>query len=635
MAQVRGSAAPQSLLIAAAGHTCVAWWHAPARERTPGGAPPLAVVLASSWGEEDMSAYDGQRALATRLAEGGLGTLRFEWPDTGDSSADSGAATLADLLAAFDAAATQALALSGCERLAFVGLRLGALLAAHAAVARSDVDAFVALLPVAGGRAFVREQETLDAEPAPPRPPIPGASFDAAELPVTLGGFSQSVRQVEALSVLKWPSAATTAVLEALVLSTADASGRTAADALARMGMRVREWAHADLARAPAVAHEGALAPVAIAEIVRWLRAHAGDASVTRGVAEIEDFGVADAGNARAHAAAAAARLAEATAAVLALSAADAPVWLRLRVAGVAVRERVVQIVSEGAAELPTLVGVLSERDPVVDGAAPGARRAIVLLSCGRARRVGPHRLWVPWARRRAARGDVVLRLDVAGIGDSAPRAGAGPGGATAVHDPRCVDDVERALAWLRREHGVGPCSVIGLGSGAQHAWQAARAGVDVQQVIAINPLTLRRRKDAALDVSAQGLAGNALAARLRHAARLCGRGFARLAHGPRDDDLGTELAHAAARGVALDFVFACREPGLALLREESGRRGAMLERDGLVKVCELAQADRTFAGTVGRMSLYARLDGLLLPVPAMNFAAAAASVRQPAIARA
>ena len=128
--------APQPLLIVAADHTCVAWWHAPAAADP---ALPLAVVLASSWGEEDMAGYDGQRALAVALAEAGLATLRFEWPDTGDSSAATGAACVADALAAFDAAATQALALSGCRRLAFVGLRLGALLAAQAASAPREI----------------------------------------------------------------------------------------------------------------------------------------------------------------------------------------------------------------------------------------------------------------------------------------------------------------------------------------------------------------------------------------------------------------------------------------------------------------------------------------------------------------
>jgi hypothetical protein len=671
--------APQPLLLGAAGHTCVAWWHAPAaaadtraapalpRGWLPSGPLPVAVVLASSWGEEDMSGYDGLRELATSLAEGGLGTLRFEWPDTGDSSAATGAASIADALAAFDAAATRALALSGCERLAFVGLRLGALLAAHAAVARQDVDALVALLPVASGRAFVREQRMLGAGLAAHAPaPLPGAAFDAAELPLMLGGFTQPVRHVEALSTLKWPSAATTSVLESLLLWPPDAPGRAASDALARMGSRVHEWAHVDLSGALAVAHRAGLAPLAIAEIVRWLQERAGDATVTHGVPEIADFGVADAGNCSAHAAAAAARLDAATAAVLALSAADAPIWMRLVAGGVAVRERIVSIACADGRDDPTLAGVLGERDPSSQESAPRPpRRAIVLLSSGRERRVGPHRMWVPWARHRAAAGDVVLRLDIAGIGDSDRRARRDAHGTPELYDPRCVDDIARAIAWLRREHGVGPCTVMGVCSGAHHAWRAALEGLDVQQVVVINPLIFHWKPGMSLDPEAHafgqiaiaanasrslldptrwwkllsgrasvGVITGALAARARHALRLRLREIARGLRLPLEDDLAAELARASARGVALHFVFSAREPGLTLMREEAGRRGMRLVRDSRVKVCEVAHADHTFAGPAGRAELYARLDALLLPAPSMISPPVATPSHRPATAR-
>ena len=649
--------APQPLLIDAAGHTCVAWWHAPApavdasaapalpRGWLPAGALSMAVVLASSWGEEDMSGYDGQRALAVALAEGGLGTLRFEWPDTGDSSAATGSTSTADALAAFDAAATQALALSGCDRLAFVGLRLGALLAAHAAAARSDVDALVALLPVASGRAFVREQRLLGAGiPAPVHAPAPGRAFDPAELPMLLGGFAQPVRRLEALSALKWPADVESPVREALLLWPPASAIRSVAAALAQSGMGVREWAHEDLANALAVAHQARLAPAAIAEIVRWLQERAGDAAPEREAAAIEDVDLAD------DDAVATARLEAATGAVLALAAAGARTWMRLRANGVAVRERVVRIGDVRDREPPMLAGVLSERDPGGPlGASRPGRRGVVLLSSGRERRIGPHRLWVPWARERAAQGEVVLRLDIAGIGDSLRHASADPQQRPQQYDARCVDDIARAVAWLRREHGVGEVTVMGLCSGAYHAWQAALAGADLQQVVAINPLLFHWTPGMSLDPTANafgqiGIAGDAarslrdparwwklatgraqwrvigqaLAARARRVLRLRARGLARSLGWPLDNDLAAELAHASARGVSLNFVFSSREPGLTLLREEAGRRGMRLARDSRVKVCVIAHADHTFAGTAGRAALYARLDMLVQSAPSM-----------------
>jgi alpha/beta superfamily hydrolase len=584
--------APRPLLLGAAGHTCVAWWHAPATAasratfRARPLAAPLAVVLASSWGEEDMASYDAQRLLACRLAEGGLGTLRFEWPDTGDSSAVTGAAAIADALAAFDAAATQALALSGCERLAFVGLRLGALLAAHAAVARDDVDALVALVPVASGRDYVQTQSRLAAGVAAPAIVlVPGAVFDAAELPQMLGGFTQPLRHVEALSALKWPSAATTSVLEALVMQGPGATGRTVSDALARMGVRAHESLHDELACPPRSGCVDDLPAAAVAEIVRWLQARAADASVTRGVARIADFGVADPGNPQTHAAAAATRLAAATAAVLALARNDAPVWMRIPCGGASVRERVVQIAAENAQDV-LLTGVLSERDLAATSTIDRTpRRAIVLLSSGRERRVGPHRLWVPWARRRAALGDVVLRLDRAGVGDSAPHPSRAARRDRDPHEPRGTEDVARAVAWLRREHRVRSCTIVGLHAGAMQALRAALAGSGVQHVVAIDASAWHRPSDAPAAPASRFVA--TLVARLRRS--------------PPVADLGTDLAPAGQRDI---------------------------------QVRDAAQADRRFVAAASRAELYARLDALLVPTSSTAASTVVESTRAPALAR-
>jgi pimeloyl-ACP methyl ester carboxylesterase len=273
----------------------------------------------------------------------------------------------------------------------------------------------------------------------------------------------------------------------------------------------------------------------------------------------------------------------------------------------------------------------------------------------------------VPWARRRAALGDVVLRLDVAGIGDSARRTLRDAAGTPELYDARCVDDVARALAWLREECGVGPCTVMGVCSGAHHAWRAALADVDVQQVVAINPLIFHWRAGMSMDPQTQafgqiaiaadagrslldpqrwwklltgrahvGVIAGALAARARHALRLRARELARLVGVPLVDDLAAELGRAVARGVAVHFVFSRGEPGLKLLREESGRRGLRLIRDSLVKVCAVEHADHTFAGVPGRLSLYACLDTLLSPpsVPISDPDPAPASAHQPVLRR-
>ncbi len=359
------------------------------------------------------------------------------------------------------------------------------------------------------------------------------------------------------------------------------------------MGMRVREWAHEDPA-----------GDLAVAEVVRWLQERARDATVMHGVPAIEGFGVADPANGRTHAALGAARLEAATAAVLALSAADAPVWMRLREGHAAVRERVVRI---DDARGPALVGVLGERDP--GDARAGAcapRRGILLLSSDRARRVGPHRLWVPWARHRAALGDVVLRLDAAGVGDSAAP---DRDGARAVAD---VADVARALAWLRREQGVGACAVVGVGSGAWHAWRAALGDVDVQTIVAVDPTAPRWPPHGSPAPAAN--TSNALVARAREALRRRMRGVSRLLRRSIEDDQAAALARARARGVSLNLVSSCSDGGLALMRDALGRRTLALVRDRHVTVRAIAHAAPGFAGLAGRAALYASLDALVSP---------------------
>jgi dienelactone hydrolase len=596
------------LYLDAAEHTCAAWWHAPDVWAAP--ALPLAVVLASSWGGDDVSAYDGQRALAAALAEAGIGVLRFEWPDTGDSSASTGTVTGADALAALDAAADAARACSGRARLAFVGLRIGALLAAHAAVARRDVEALVALLPVGSGRSFLREASMVGAAKQG------GAAASATEAPevVMLGGFGLPRERALELSALKWPTGAATTLTDALFVAPPEAQVLPSTDALARMGVQTSVWTHPELADLLAREQRARLAPEAIAHIVAWLRERALEQALSPAQPP---------------------RRARPTSG-----------WLHTLVGGVPVRERLCEIAMPRAnGELAsTLIGVTSERDiPQAGLKAPngerGARRGIVLLSSGHERRIGPHRLWVPFARERGARGDVVLRLDLAGVGDSERRSKRACDAEPDPYDTRCVDDIARAVAWMRREHGVGAITVMGLCSGALHAWRAALFGIDVQHVVAINPEAFHGRPPATEDgapaeaVAPLEAAGDDAKARARHALRLRAREFARALHWPLRDDLAAELAQVCRRGIGVDFVFSGYEPGLALLREETGRRGLQLERTGAIRVCEIAQADHTFSWTPGRLALYARLDALLDPAAAAAADAASRLSHPPAAA--
>lgn len=93
------------------------------------GAPRRAAVLiCPGWGMEYMRGYRGLRLLASRLAEAGFETLRFDYSGTGDSGGHALDVTLEHWLADIATAARELRELSGSGQLVVLGVRLGALL---------------------------------------------------------------------------------------------------------------------------------------------------------------------------------------------------------------------------------------------------------------------------------------------------------------------------------------------------------------------------------------------------------------------------------------------------------------------------------------------------------------------------
>ncbi|MCA9678055.1 MAG: hypothetical protein KC464_23720, partial [Myxococcales bacterium] len=245
----------------------------------------------------------------------------------------------------------------------------------------------------------------------------------------------------------------------------------------------------------------------------------------------------------------------------------------------------------------------------------------ILLLNAGAIHRIGPNRLYTVMARRWAALGHTVLRLDITGIGDSPPRPGEPE---NVVYSPRALEDVAEALAFLQRQPGVGDCRAVGLCSGAYHAFKAAVAGQPVAGVVVINPLTFFWKPGQSLDYPAHRVVGDAerygkSAADLekwkkllrgqvdvrkvaqtlsRHLARRLtdrARDLSRRVGMPWREDLGAELETIADRNVDLRFVFATGDPGLPLLRAQGGSAVPALRGRGQLAIDMIDGPDHTF----------------------------------------
>ena len=91
-----------------------------------------------------------------------------------------------------------------------------------------------------------------------------------------------------------------------------------------------------------------------------------------------------------------------------------------------------------------------------------------LILNAGIVHRVGPFRIHVDIARQLAAAGFSTLRLDLSGLGDSAPRTG------KIEVDDRAILDVSDAMDFLQDETGVEKFTLLGLCSGAYNAHRVA-----------------------------------------------------------------------------------------------------------------------------------------------------------------
>jgi pimeloyl-ACP methyl ester carboxylesterase len=234
--------------------------------------------------------------------------------------------------------------------------------------------------------------------------------------------------------------------------------------------------------------------------------------------------------------------------------------------------------------------------------------------------------MYVSLARRWAARGCSVLRFDLAGIGDSATRAGCG---SDAVFPSAALKDVFAAIRFLKDGYGIGEVTLVGLCSGGYHALRAAVAGLPVVRVMLINPLNYFWNEDATLqDLQVADVLGkpaiyrqrmfvwrawkNLLMGRhnvwriaqvhLRRALLALEAPMRRVARRLKirlRDDLGAELEELVSRGVRTVFVFARGEPGLRLLHLQAGDSLKNLGDACLIRVID--GADHSFGNKAQR----------------------------------
>ena len=572
------------------------WLHRPAPQASVG----LALVVCNPFGFEEVCAHRSLMHLAEAAAVAGIPTLRFDYANCGNSAGDEDEGDMTDRwLSSVHAAIDAVKHASGAQRVCLLGVRLGALWATLAAAGREDVHGLLLIAPVVRGRAHLRELTVLG------RTGRTGAATPEEDQRLESAGFSLTAATCEALTrvdlrALSLPPAPRVLIVERDDLTESSDWPAT----LERLGVEVSvvSWpGYAAMVDDPQRAATPLKIVAGVIDVLRAWQVRAPQSASRHQHWGVSSIQTAPSDHPGAHA------------------------WT----------EAPVHIDVGGS----TLFAVM--HCPAF-GAAGAVRRvpAVLMLNSGSIHSIGPNRLWVRLARRWASHGVCVMRLDISGIGDSAARVGASD---NVVYSPHAMADVAAALFYLRGQERVGACHVMGLCSGAYHAFKAGTAGMPVASALMINPLTYYwqqgMRMSDVKDYEVIELSGKyrnllfkprtwlrllsgdldmrwiatVVSRWISRVVLLRGRDLARWLRLPLKNDLAHELRNAARAGVELRFVFAVDAPGFTLLRQQSGHTLTELLGHGDVSIDFVPDADHTFTQLQARERLVRVLDRLVL----------------------
>ena len=545
------------------GRPLFGWLH-PSPEGTVG------LLICNPLGDESVRAHRTVQHFAANVSAAGIPAFRFDYDGTGDSAGhDSEPDRLAQWLSSIHLAADTLRRLSGVTTLCLAGIRLGATLATLAARERSDVAGVIAIAPVVSGKAYVRELRLLRRAMDSKRN-VAGNDVDKT---LESAGFLLSESTQAALSAVDLLALPNRPAPRVLILDRAEMpSGEKWAQKLRDLETRVEYSPVQGYAEMMLDNHESIVPEELLEVATRWLRELPPNTEIER----------------------------PREAAPATDSAVIAPPTLPDAMSGdnasVAVEEHAVRF-----GDSNRLFGIVSVPE---NRTTPGKSNAVILLNAGAVHHIGPSRMYVTLARHLAQRGYVVLRMDMASIGDSPPYPGQPE---IDVYSPYALKDVASAIEYLQNNWHVGTITSTGVCSGAYHSFKAAVARYPLGQVILINPLTffwkagmslkypeyrvaqdMRRYRKTMLNPTAwrKLLAGRVNMKNLARVltsgvrSRIMGplRALARAVGRPLEDDLPTELRSVLNASIDLQFVFSVGDPGLQLLQAQGGATARSLQ---------------------------------------------------------
>jgi pimeloyl-ACP methyl ester carboxylesterase len=588
----------EPLYFSSGDHELFAWLHRPAVPSPTS----LGLVICKPFGYEALCTHRSLRVFADTAAKLGVPSLRFDYLGCGDSAdIDPGADQIKQWVEDILAAVAELRRRTGVEQVCLLGVRLGALLSILAAARLTCVTGLILLAPVISGKRYLRELRTArlaanlgtaSQEAGRGEPDIEARNPGSMEF----SGYAMSGPTMEALSTIDLTQFPVPAVARALVLDRQDVPvARTWYEALHNADVSAQYLTLSGFVEMAMMAPQFAVVPVAMTEAIgKWLRHWVSNPELRS-----EQLSAPP------------------------LPAVDAPRRdLKLPADG---------SIGDGPSERPVsigsgtaLFGIMTQPSQKEE-----RRRGVILINAGADYHMGPSRLYVSLARRWARSGYYVLRLDLAGLGDSDTRAGEADDD---TFPPAALDDIGAAVAYLRGRYDIREVTLMGLCSGAYHALRAAAAGLPMERVLLVNPQNFYWSEDMTLDdlqlaevVHNPGVYRERIHSASAWRRLLTGqvnvwrifkiyayrqmlvteaalRNVARAMRIRTPNDLGRELEEIVGRGVQVTFIFAAGEPGIDLLKIQGGSSVKKLGENCRVRIIE--DADHTFSRSGPRSAM-------------------------------
>jgi pimeloyl-ACP methyl ester carboxylesterase len=610
------------------GHNLFGWLHEPA----DGIARDLGFIICNPFGQEADCAHLSMRAFADTAAAAGIPTLRFDYLGTGDSADIDPRANQLEVWSKDVVAAVDELKrVAGVERVCLLGVRLGAVLATMAAAQSRSVAGLALISPIIDGRRYVRELRVAQLAGLKSSEPPENPAYKTQEIrdgSMEVGGYLLSAATVAALTEVDL-TRQEAQNLELLIIDGDTLPvARRWAEALsvgnARAQYRTLPGLIEMVMRSPHLAVTSAAMLIAVRDWLQIIpiRADAEVGGRSLGCATLP------------------------TSTILELPGDHSRADGRIR-------EQPVFFLSD-----PKVFGILTI--PCQDEM---RQNAVILLNSGAISHTGPSRLYVSLARRWARCGYLVIRMDLAGLGDSEARTGRPE---NEVFPPAAVDDIRAAIAFLQVNYRIERVTLCGLCSGAYHALQAAIARLPLNGIFLVNPqnffwkegsdisalqpadvfLRIHRHRERIFSMTAwkRLLTGQVniwsivriYLQRPLLAVELRVRDLARHLRFRLPRDLGWRLKEIASHGVRVIFVFGRGEAGIDLLRIHAGSSVQRLK--GQCGIHVIDNVDHIFSKASQRATLETLLSDELFALDTVQTGSVKSSIRthephRPAIA--